>query len=124
MSDQNDIDLAELGREVTQRAKDAFYVAVGFAVLGFQRAQVQRVELEKKMKDVGGPSGLDDVRAEVARRVRDLDGMVEEALRYVDTTLEPIEERLPSGARDVSKQVRHHAREVRIQIRDKVAPPS
>jgi hypothetical protein len=124
MPDQNDIDLAELGREVTERAKDAFYVAVGFAVLGFQRAQVQRVELEKKMKDMGGGNNLDDMRAEVTRRVRDLDGMVEEALRYVDTTLEPIEERLPASARDMSKQVRHHAREVRIQIRDKVAPPS
>jgi hypothetical protein len=124
MAERNDIDLAELGKEVTQRAKDAFYVAVGLAVLTFQRAQVQRVELEKKMRESGAGPNLDEVRSGVSRRVRDLDGMVEEALRYVDTTLEPIEGRLPSGARDVAKQVRDTAREVRIQIRDRVAPPS
>ncbi len=36
--------------EVTRTLKDAAYVAVGFGVLAFQKAQVRRRELEKQLE--------------------------------------------------------------------------
>jgi len=38
--------------DVTQTLKDSAYVAVGLSVLGFQRAQVARRELEVRLDDV------------------------------------------------------------------------
>lgn len=38
-------------------ARDGFYIAVGAGVLAFQRAQVQRRELEAKVGDLLGRSG-------------------------------------------------------------------
>ena len=35
---------------MTKLARDAAYVAVGFGVLGFQRAQVRRRELRKRLE--------------------------------------------------------------------------
>jgi len=46
------------------RLEDAAYVAVGAAVLAFQRAQVQRRELERWFDAVR--KDLDDARARVA----------------------------------------------------------
>jgi hypothetical protein len=45
-------------RQVTMLATDAMYVAVGFGVLGFQRLQVRRRELEARLD----PEVLDVVR--------------------------------------------------------------
>lgn len=36
----------------TRLARDAFYVSVGFGVLGFQKLQVRRRELEKELAKV------------------------------------------------------------------------
>jgi len=44
--------------QVSAVASDAFYVAVGFGVLGFQRFQVRRRELEARLD----PEVLDVVR--------------------------------------------------------------
>ena len=41
-----------LSKGVGNLARDAAYVAVGLGVLGFQRAQVQRVELTKQLKQL------------------------------------------------------------------------
>jgi hypothetical protein len=40
-------------------ARDTAYVVVGFGVLGFQRAQVRRREVQKRVEEVR--SGLEDV---------------------------------------------------------------
>ena len=45
-------------RQVTALATDALYVAVGFGVLGFQRFQVRRREIEGRLD----PEVLDVVR--------------------------------------------------------------
>lgn len=47
-------------KDVPERLRDAAYVAVGFAVLGFQRAQVRRRELERAVRET--------VRAAAAQR--------------------------------------------------------
>ncbi len=62
---------SNLSRGVTDLARDAAYVAVGLGVLGYQRAQVQRVELQNRLS-------------------KDLT----HAVHFVESTLQPIEERL------------------------------
>lgn len=71
-------------------AKDAFYTAVGFGVLGVQRLQVQRRDLRKQL-----------------RRLAD---QVEER---VDPVLDGIEARLPEAPRVAARQARMVAKSVR-----------
>lgn len=44
------IDVEKAAADFNEALKDAAYVAVGLGVLGFQRAQVQRVELMKQLE--------------------------------------------------------------------------
>lgn len=53
------IDIEKAATEFNNAVKEAAYVAVGLGVLGFQRAQVQRVELMKQLESqLSGLSGL------------------------------------------------------------------
>lgn len=45
--DLSDFDLRHLDHKVVTVARDAAYIAIGFSVLAFQRAQVRRVEAQK-----------------------------------------------------------------------------
>jgi hypothetical protein len=104
--------------EITKTARDAAYVVVGLGVLGFQRAQVRRQELQKRLTHASVvPGHLGDVRGEVTKRVKDVDEVVEHVIVRIEATLAPIEERLPLPARDLAKQAHAQAREVRQQLR-------
>jgi predicted nucleic acid-binding Zn-ribbon protein len=53
------LDVEKAATDFNNALKEAAYVAVGLGVLGFQRAQVQRVELMKQLDDqIGYLSGL------------------------------------------------------------------
>jgi hypothetical protein len=58
--------------DLSRSAKDAFYVTVGLGVIAMQKAQVQRRELEKRLK-----AQADDITKLVEDRVK----LVEERLR-------------------------------------------
>ena len=58
-------DITKAANDVANVAKDAAYVVIGAGVLGFQRAQVQRQELRKR---------LADPKAELEQRVADRPG--------------------------------------------------
>ena len=104
-------------------ARDAAYVAVGRGVLGYQRAQVQRVELKKKLpKDFSFDERLTDARHEVTKGVKHLDDLVESAARFLETSLQPVEEQLPPTITKVTGKAFDQAREVRNQIRQRVVP--
>jgi ElaB/YqjD/DUF883 family membrane-anchored ribosome-binding protein len=121
----NDLtDLNELTKEVTNLARDAAYVVVGLGVLGFQRAQVQRVELQSRLaKTVPSfEGGIKDVRAQVTRQAKSIDDIVEGAVKFIESTLQPIEAQLPAPARDAVKKAHEQAREIRSQIRELVVP--
>ncbi len=116
-------DLTELPGEVASIARDAAYVFVGLGVLGFQRAQVQRVELQSKLAtDLTLDERVTDLREAVVSGLHQVDELVETAIRFVEATLEPIEEQLPTVAREIAKRAHDQAREVRSQLRDRVAP--
>jgi hypothetical protein len=115
--------LTALSKGVTDFARDTAYVAVGLGVLAYQRAQVQRVELQNRLShdfDIDLDKRIGDVRGGVAKGIHQLDDLAETAVQFVETTFEPIEEKLPPTVSQLTIKAREQAREVRSQIRQLV----
>jgi len=113
--------ISTLSKGVTDLARDAAYVAVGLGVLGYQRAKVQRVELQNRLsQDFSLDQRTDDVRQGVAKAFQQIDDLAESAAHFVETTLQPIEEKLPPTVTQLTSKAREQAREVRTQIRQLV----
>jgi hypothetical protein len=114
--------LSTLSKGVSDLARDAAYVAVGLGVLGYQRVQVQRVELKNKLsQDLALEQRVGDVRQGVAKGIYQIDDLAESATNFVESTLQPIEERLPTSVTSLTTKAREHTREVRNQIRQRVS---
>jgi hypothetical protein len=114
--------ITNLSKGVTDLARDAAYVAVGLGVLGYQRAQVQRVELQARLsKDLALDQRIEEVRHGMAKGYLQIDDLAESAAQFVETTLQPLEDKLPSSVTHVTTKAREQAREVRIQIRQRVS---
>ena len=114
--------IGTLSKGLTDLARDAAYVAVGLGVLGYQRVQVQRVELQNRLsQDVSLEERVDEVRQGVAKGFRQIDELADSAAHFVETTLQPIEERLPAPVTQLTTRAREQAREVRAQIRQRVS---
>jgi hypothetical protein len=112
--------LTALSKGVTEFARDTAYVAVGLGVLAYQRAQVQRVELQNRLShdfDIDLDKRIEDVRGGVAKGILQLDDLTETAVQFVEHTFEPIEEKLPPTVSQLTTKARVQAREVRSQIR-------
>ncbi len=113
--------ISTLSKGVTDLARDAAYVAVGLGVLGYQRAQVQRIELQNRLsQDFSLDQRVDDVRQGVAKGFHQIDDLAESAAHFVETTLQPLEEKLPPSVSQLTSKAREQAREVRTQIRQLV----
>ena len=114
--------ITTLSKGVTDLARDAAYVAVGLGVLGYQRVQVQRVELQTRLsKDFSLDHHLGDVRQGVVKGIHQIDDLAETAVHFVETTLQPLEDKLPSSVSQVTTKAKEQAREIRIQIRQRVS---
>ena len=120
--------------DIQQTLKDTAYVAVGLGVLGFQRAQVARVELQGNLSSTAdsmrtrapafsGPDGS-GVEAQVKAQVEDVKNAVEVQLGEVkvqvqklvdqlEARLDEVEARLPEQARSAVQQARSAAEQVR-----------
>jgi len=133
-----DITVPEINTEdITKVLKDALYVGVGLGVIGFQKAQVRRVELTRTVKgQIGEAKGrvdgigttgdelLGDARDQVQKL---LDGaedrvkLVEERLsaleEQIEALLDQLEDKLPEQAKDLVKQAREAAKDARTQVR-------
>jgi hypothetical protein len=114
--------ISTISKGVTDLARDAAYVAVGLGVLGFQRAQVQRVELQNLLsKDFALDQHLSGVRTELTKGLKQLDDLVENASQFLETSLQPLEAQLPATVTQLTTKAFEQAREVRSQIRQRVA---
>jgi hypothetical protein len=113
--------ISTLSKGVTDLARDAAYVAVGLGVLGFQRAQVQRVELQNLLSKDQHLSG---VRTELTKGYKQLDDLLENASQFIETSLQPLEAQLPATVTQLTTKAFEQAREVRSQIRQRVAAAS
>jgi methyl-accepting chemotaxis protein len=88
------IDINKAAADVNKAIKDGAYIAIGLGVLGFQRAQVQRVELTKQLEaQLGQLSSLpttlnaqaETARTQIGEQITALTKSVEEALSAVQT---------------------------------------
>ncbi|HUQ40264.1 MAG TPA: hypothetical protein VM030_08925 [Acidimicrobiales bacterium] len=95
--------------DLTKTLEDTAYVAIGFGVLAFQKAQVQRRDLAKQL------SGLDgtELRTKVAKLSRDLEGRI-------DPVVDELQERLPAQAKEAVQTARATAKTVTEQLRSKL----
>jgi hypothetical protein len=116
-------EIKDLTEGVTRTARDAAYVVVGLGVLGIQRAQVRRQELMKRLEDPKTvlEERLGGVRGEITKQVKAIDDALEQVIEQFEAGLEPIEERLPTQARDIAKQVHTYTREARDYVRNIVS---
>lgn len=105
--------------ELSKTLKDAAYVAVGFGVIAFQKAQVRRRELEQKF----GVS-TESIREQLTKVAADAEKNFEPVVEAVEASLDQFEERLPEQAREVFKQVRTSAKQAGEQFRTYVKTPS
>jgi hypothetical protein len=133
----SNIDVEKAAADVSNTLKEAAYVAVGLGVLGFQRAQVQRVELMKQIE-----AQLTEWRSQLSRLSADsltselpdgaaVRGQLTDLARSVDEALAPfrqqfedqldrLEEVLPPNARDLVQTVRGAAATQEHAIRSAV----
>jgi hypothetical protein len=118
-------DVNDLTKGIAGAARDATYVAVGLGVLGIQRVLVHRQDVQHWLEGqqwVPGEGPLEErlggVRSEVARHADHLDGMVERAMRHVETSLEPFEAQLPEPARSIAHRAHTQAHDVRTRIKE------
>jgi len=103
-------DLNRTTSEITKVAQDAAYVAIGLGVIGLQKAQVRRRELQSQLDSLQGQVPIANVRKELAKAMKDLDKTIGQLIERMDATFEPVSERLPAGAQAVVQQA--------IQARD------
>lgn len=119
--------------DVRASLKDAAYVGIGFGVLAFQKAQVQRQELKKQLEsglgDAKGGFGslgttLEDRVKLVEERLEAMgkqgEQLAEELETRIEKALDEVQERLPEQAREVFGQVRGAAKDARAQVRSLV----
>ncbi len=119
--------------DVTTTLKDAAYVTVGLGVLGFQKAQVRRVELMKQLADqrkvleaqlneVGNLAGsqVTGTTAVVKELAKDLDARLVPVRQQVEERIDALEERLPDQAREIVRQARTTAKETQAQLRSRL----
>lgn len=96
--------------------RDAAYAAVGFGVLGFQRAQVRRRELARQLQVEGR---LHEARSQLGDLARELD---ERARPLVSQVVQPLlddaEARLPPVPRELVSRSRQAARAARGGLLD------
>ncbi|MFZ2058080.1 MAG: hypothetical protein WAV54_11805 [Acidimicrobiales bacterium] len=95
--------LASTTGALADLAEQAVYVAIGVGVLEFHKAQVRR-------------QSLGSAQERVAKRVKDLDATVAQAIKVVDSTLEPVWQRLPESAQAVVRQARQARDELHRRV--------
>ncbi|MHB8440135.1 MAG: hypothetical protein ACYDD4_13390 [Acidimicrobiales bacterium] len=112
-------ELKDITDEITKTARDAAYIVVGLGVLGVQRVQVRRQELNKKLAEPKAQveARITEVRGELTKRAKVVDDAVEQLIGRLEASLEPIEQRLPSQARNIVDQVQAQVRDARQQLR-------
>jgi ElaB/YqjD/DUF883 family membrane-anchored ribosome-binding protein len=119
--------------DVRSTVRDAVYVGIGFGVLAFQKAQVQRVELQKKLESNVGEAkgGFEKLTEDVQDRLKLVEERLEALGKQVDDAaddfeeklgkaLDEIQDRLPEQIKDVFVKARTAGKDARTQVRQLV----
>lgn len=128
----------DVTQTVTQTMKDTAYVAVGFGVLGFQRAQVARrdlattvaadrerleASLRAQAEDLSTvlDTQLSEVKVQLGKAVSNLEEVLEPVTKELEGRLGGVEERLPEEVRAVVASARQAADVAAAQVRSLLA---
>jgi hypothetical protein len=113
-------DVERLVDDATKMVADGAHVAVGFGVLGFQRAQVERRRLRKAASSVLPPrldeagralsANADATRAQLQQLARDLDHNLAPVRNELERRASSLGQRLPSPAREAAAGLRNRMR--------------
>ena len=114
--------LAHLVQGAAHLAQEAVYLTVGLGLLGVNRVQARRRELQGKLGGLPIDDGVQAARAEVGRQVQNLDHLVEEAVALIGSSLEPLGGHLPPAARDLAQRAYSGVVEISTQLRDLLGP--
>jgi vacuolar-type H+-ATPase subunit H len=105
--------------DLQKTAKDAAYVVVGLGVIGWQRAQVRRRDLEQQLR---APRA--QLETQVTEAVTEAREQLHKLAKDIEQRLEPVveqfEERLPEQARELVGQARQAAKDAREQLRTRL----
>lgn len=109
--------------DVNKTAQDAAYIAVGFGVIAFQRAQVLRQDLTKSVASdrTWLETQLGDLRGELAKLASRVEEALEPVAKELDSRLDEVEARLPEAARGLVSQARTQAKDAQAQVRSLLA---
>lgn len=99
--------------DLAKAVKEAAYVAVGFGVLGFQRAQVRRRQLASQLQEQRPEleDQLAGARAQVVELGRELERRLQPALADAGERLEPLLDDIRRVATDAGEQLKARLRE-------------
>jgi hypothetical protein len=147
MPDRPVIDVNQVIAEAESAVRDGAYVAVGLGVLAFQRAQVQRRELTRRIEQRraglgadGGPaidrfvSQLGDATLTLSNRLDEVGrsltvnadatrAQLQELVRTVDTAMAPARRQLEIQVEAFESRLPSPAREVVAGVRSAAAAP-
>jgi hypothetical protein len=119
--------------DVRSTLRDAAYVGIGFGVLAFQKAQVQRVELQKRLESSVGEAkgGFGKLNEDVQDRLKlveerlealgkQVDAAADDFEERLDKALDEVQERLPEQVKELFGKARAAGKDARAQVRQLV----
>jgi len=107
--------------DVSKTLKDAGYVLIGLGVIGFQKAQVRRVELSKEFEGRTKEleSQLAEVRTQLTKVAKTIEDRFEPVLDELEGRLSTLEDRLPEQVGDLVSQARQAAKDLAKEARSR-----
>ena len=95
---------------LAKKAKDAVFTAVGFGVLGTQKAAAAAKNVQNTVDSDGVSASVkksvSDVTTTVKRQAAWVDEQLNKTVKTIDEAVAPFEEKLPSAVRDVAAKAR------------------
>jgi hypothetical protein len=125
----NEIDIPETAAQVAHAVQDGAYVAIGLVLLALQKAQVQRVQLQKQaeaylstVRDAATSEEFDariqSARAQLASLAMTVDNQIGPARQQIGDGADRVEAMLPGQARGMVRSLREAARRQEQQLRE------
>jgi hypothetical protein len=115
--------------ELAQKAKDAAYTIVGLGVMGAQKATAAGKQAATKLRrddatnlDVDALKARTKDATDVARKqFTKVDGVLTGAIAKLEEAFAPLEDRLPTAAKDTVQKAKDAGKGLHAQVRVKVA---
>lgn len=112
--------------DIPKTVRGAAEVAVGLGVMGFQRAQVRRREMERRLERSAPEvaASVERVRQDVSRLARSVEPVLAPLVGQVEEGIDRVEAHLPQPARQLLARTREEARRQVRGARERFDRPS